>query len=530
MSVNTERPEYTSTIKSVMRNKAAARGERAIKAGKTEYLPLLPSMLENGQLTQEGAAEYDLMLNLVMFFNATGRTIEGLTGLVFRKDAQLDLPEQMEYLKDNADGARTSLRKSSELSVREGMVSPWSGLLVDHPSVDRRMTRAEAETNNIRPRILRYDFNQIINWDYEIIDNEKRLSLVVLKEVETIKKDRFTTDSKVIYRVLELAEEAATNEEGQLINQDGELLPDGGDPVATGNRVYTYSIYDDNGEAIQEPEPVIIQNQTVDRIPFFWVQSGAETESHLYDSVILNSDTLTSTIKEQAAGKAPVNDLVDVNLNHYKFFASYAYKEHVSSFPIFWGVGIGDKETPKGIGPGVFWSAESPDAQFGMMEPASDGGSLRQYLEDRKTEMAALGAEMLRPEKMAAETAESKRLDQQAQNSVVSNLAINVSEAYENALRFAALWLGLDDSEIVYRLNTDYFPDKLSSQMLLALSASLQAGEISYETFYRQLEAGEMTDPERDAEEEKVLIQNDELGLGRNNAANDGAEDDPEEE
>lgn len=450
MSVTTVREEYANLLPEVLRNQAASIGQRAIKEGTTTYLYPLASMLnDKGEMTADGLKDYNVMLQRTNFLNATGRTIDGVSGLVFAKPYQLDLPAQLEYLKDNIDGSGNTLRNSMETTVRHSCVAPWCGLLVDHPDVEGNISRAQQEALNIRPKIIRFDFQAIINWDYQTINNECVLSLLVLVEKQSVRVNKFETEEKTFYRVLEL---------DYPLDDEGNKLSD--------NVVYMHSLYEEE-ELTVAPTPVIANGEYLTEIPFYWVRTGYED-------------------------KALLSDLVDVNLNHYNMNASYTNKEFVSGFPIFTGTGIGDDELPSGIGPGCFWYSNSADAQYGLLESSSDGGSLRQYLEDRKSEMASLGAEMFNPNKMVAETENSKKLDKQAQNSVIASLAINTAEAYQKAFNTCAMMMGINQNATL-SINTDYGVTSLTAQDRQAYMLMVQQGYYPLEALFEILKrAGDL--------------------------------------
>lgn len=471
MSVTSTREEYEIQAHDVERNRDAVAGERKVKNKRTQYLPPTPSMctstieLENGYqqimgntVSAEGATSYNKYLSLAYFYGATGRTVDGLSGLVFSKPPQKELAGVVEYLDDNVDGKGSSLRKQSQKAVEEALVSPRSGLLVDFPMVRQHVSIADAEANNLRPKILHYPFESIINWFYELVDNELKLSMVVLSECTEVITDDYTVKTEKQFRVLRLIE-----------------------------GVYHSGLFDSQGDPVVELTPVLVNGSTTNEIPFYLIEVGAE-------------------------GKSVINDLVDANFNHYRFFADYAAKEHASAFPVFWETGAVDEAANMAIGPGAKWSNPSSDAAFGVIQSSSDGGSMRQYLQDMETRMAALGAEMLKPRSAGVESAESKALDKVAQDSTTASVANNVSEAYEKALTYAAEWLGSSD-ESVYRLNTDYTPNGIGAQELTALVGAWQGGSISYDTFYANLQRGEIADPERTADEERAAIQNEGLGL-----------------
>jgi len=121
-------------------------------------------------------------------------------------------------------------------------------------------------------------------------------------------------------------------------------------------------------------------------------------------------------------------------------------------------------------------------------------------------EMATLGADALSPKTTQVESGESKRLDKVGQNATVADVANTVSRAYEQAMQFAALWVGDNPDDVEVKLNTDYIPTDINPQLLTAMLAALQSGSISYETFWTSLQKGEIADSEVTAEEELSRI------------------------
>ena len=465
---------YQDYLPDVTKNRAAVAGERAVKSKGTEFLPPLASMQigfngdpTNGYeqiiysgLSPEGQIQYKKYLSLAYFYGASGRTVDGLTGLIFMKPASIELPSQIEAMKKNADGKGSSLRKLSEELCKEAFITPRLGLLVDYPNQDAPMSKALAETLNLKPKILTYKFESILEVFFEEINNQQSITMALL--AETVKsRSGFEVKESKIYRMLELDEQG----------------------------YYQQVIFDEKGDEIEVIQPKM-NGQRISEIPFYLIEVGTE-------------------------GKSIINDLVDANFNHYRFFADYASKEHSSAFPIFWETGVMQSSCSNNyIGPAVKWENPSSEANFGILQSASDGGSMRQYLLDMEARMAALGAEMLKPRIAGAESAESKSLDQVAQNSTVGSVAINVSEAITKALEFSARWSGYSGDEIAYSLNQDYNPSRMSAQDLTALVASVQGGVISYETFYENLKKGEIARPKVTAEQEREQILNESIGMG----------------
>ena len=168
IQITEPRQEYTDLLEDVQRNRAAVAGEREVKKAGVKFLPPLASMCcatiqdENGGqvinqtagLTLEGQAAYAKYKSLASFYGATGRTVDGLVGLIFSKDAVCEIPSQMGYIKDNVDSRGTTLRDFSKRASTEAFISPRSGVLVARPSTPEGASVLNVEVMNLRPKLL----------------------------------------------------------------------------------------------------------------------------------------------------------------------------------------------------------------------------------------------------------------------------------------------------------------------------------------------------------------------------------------
>jgi hypothetical protein len=470
--VTQPREEYVKLLPSMEKNRLAVAGQRAVRAAGTKCLEPLASMLcetnyddVNGRtsisyhssMTTEGRAKYNKYLANAYFFGGTGITVSGYTGLISSKKPVKEIPSSVEYMINNVNGKGQSLRDFSDEAVNEAFTTVRSGILVARPSTPLGASEADVESGNLRPKLLHYKFESVINWDYETINNEEKLSLLVLVEAVTERKG-FKVECKKQYRVLELI--------------DG---------------IYHQSLYNDAGEEVEPSTPVIVNGSTSDTIPFYWIVAETET-------------------------KAVIDDLVDANYEHYNIYADYGSKLHYSSFIIYYETGVSNGASDNMvIGNAVKWNGGA-ESSFGVLQPDGNADSHRIALQDTEQRMAALGAEMLKPRTSGAESAEAKSLDKVAQNSTTANVAITVSDAITKALNFASRWMG-GSEDAIYLLNTDYNPHGLSGQDLTALIAAWQSQAISYETFYENLQKGEIANPDRRVDEEQALISNAGAGL-----------------
>src|SRR3546814_17955959 len=113
MGVETTHPQYDAHAYEwqVMRDTSA--GEQSVKAAGEAYLPKLGG--------QDGN-QYDAYKTRASYYNATGRTIDGLTGMIFRKPPLVEHPEAMGGFMEDVTLGGVSFQSITELSV-EGVVS-----------------------------------------------------------------------------------------------------------------------------------------------------------------------------------------------------------------------------------------------------------------------------------------------------------------------------------------------------------------------------------------------------------------------
>ena len=123
----TPRQEYADNLDNVVMNRDCTKGQRAVKDKTTDYLPALNSMLgKNGTFTKAGLKSYNMYLDLALFYGATGITVSGFQGLIFRKNPVIELTARTEYLMDNVSGGGEQLVNHANDSCYEAMITPRS--------------------------------------------------------------------------------------------------------------------------------------------------------------------------------------------------------------------------------------------------------------------------------------------------------------------------------------------------------------------------------------------------------------------
>jgi hypothetical protein len=208
--------------------------------------------------------------------------------------------------------------------------------------------------------------------------------------------------------------------------------------------------------------------------------------------------------------KSPILDLANVNLSHYRSSADLEHGRHWTAVPTPWAAGfeLGPDDVLK-VGSSTAWVTENPQARAGYLEFSGNGlSSLENALKEKQHIMAVLGARLLDEQKREAETAEALRLRQSGDNSVLSVVATSVSQAFEDVMRFVLDWKsGSRDGDISISVNTDFLAISMDSKMLVSLMTALQAGDISWDTFFYNMSRGELVPEGRTADQELALIE-----------------------
>jgi hypothetical protein len=98
------------------------------------------------------------------------------------------------------------------------------------------------------------------------------------------------------------------------------------------------------------------------------------------------------------------------------------------------------------------------------------------------------------------------------ENSVLSSMSQAVSMGLTRALEWAASWMGVTQ-EVSIDLNRDFMPQQMDAQQMEALLKAWQAGGISSQTLFENLQRGEVIDADRSFEDEQADIQDEQPAM-----------------
>jgi len=465
MPVDTKHPQYKQAEDDWRRCRDVLDGERAVKAAGILYLPALEG---------QSARDYESYKTRAMFFAASSRTRQGLAGAIFRKEPELTVPAAMEDLLDHLGNAGQSLEQLTHTTLDEVIGMGRVGLLVDAPD----------DVENGEPFLSIYYAEDIVSWNSQLIAGRQVLTRVVLREMTQTPdpKDPFAFKPVTKYRVLRL---------GQASGTDGaEVEP----TVASDALTYFVEVWAKVEATSSEKESWFIEKTTVprmrggkalDEIPFIFIGPSSQ---------------------EPEVEKSPTLDLANVNLAHYRNSADLEHGLHMSALPTAWAAGFDLKGDELKVGSVIAWVTNEPAAHCGFLEFTGAGlGAIKEAMQEKKSEMAALGARLLEEQKREAEAAETLRLRQSGEQSVLAKIAGSCSEGIEHALELVAQWLALG-GEIAFKLNRDFNLLGIEPAMVTQLMLAVQSGMLSWNTWFYNIQRGELIPDNVTAEDEAALI------------------------
>jgi hypothetical protein len=440
-------------------------GQDAIYAGTTRYL---------AKLTDETDDDYRKRMHRTPFYNASWRTMAAFVGMMFRKPPLKEIPAALEPYLNDVTMSGVSFDNFAQEIVLEDIAVSRVGVLVDYPSGAQinsdgtPMSLAQTEALGLRPTMVMYRAEQILNWRFEYVNNRYLLTQVRLLETATETTSEFEEKEYDVIRVLDLI--------------DGKY------------RVRRFK--EDNEEQIGWDIFPTMNNAPMTEIPFFFI--GPDGGQHELSEPVLI-------------------DLVDLNIKHYQVSSDYEHGCHMTGLPTPVVSGMtaerfdaaGNPVYPTlYIGSTSAWILPT-GAEANYLEFTGQGlKALKENLDSKEAQMAALGARMLTPDKAGVEAAETVAMRHSGESSILAAIAVAVSEGLTKALKVFAQWAGVAVSEdsIVFEINRDFMPFAITPQALSSLLSAVQAGKLSHEAFFDLMKRGDLIDSELKFEEEQARI------------------------
>jgi hypothetical protein len=378
------------------------------------YLPRAPG---------EDFANYKSRLERSVFNNMFGRSVDGLTGLIFRADPVFHgTPEPILEHWHNIDMAGTHGDVFLRDLVADAMAVGHAAVLIECPQTDGTQSKAD-ESGTIRPYWVPIKKEDIMSWRTVNRGGATVLTQIVLREVTQEPAGAFGEREVTRYRRL-FMDGLMPRWELLEVTKDRKVVT-----VATG------------------------MYPTLSQIPVIEVATSGRRG-------LFESDP-------------PLLDVAYLNVSHYQLWSDYAYAIHKTNVPIFVTTGmVMEDESGNPIemilGPNTGVNIPDPGGSAKYVSHNGNSlGSTKQALDDLKSDIGTLGLAMLAPQKRMAETAEAKRLDKSTSDSGLAVAARALQDAVDRALSIHAEYMRIDDGGSV-AINRDFEGNAMDAGVMRA--------------------------------------------------------------
>jgi len=461
--VTFQRSEYEAALYAWNLVDDVCAGQERVKSKKEAYLPK-PNPTD---LSEENKERYNQYLLRSVFYNATGRTKDGMIGAAYRKDPVIKAPT--DYVVDDVDGNGVGLVQQSQSALSAVLKRGRHGLLADYPQVDGPVSKADMNAGKYRANIVPINAKQVVNWRTEKIGGQHKLVLLVFSEVASEPtEDGFGIKEINQYRALKLGDEGYTQEIWRKVKETWVLHE-------------VHIIKDGAGNHWDE-------------IPFTFIGSN-------------NNDTVIDP--------SPLYDMAEVNIAHYRNSADYEDSIYFSGQPQPWMSGLSTEWREYLEEKGIYVGSRSPillpeGGSFGFAQ-VQPNTLAKEGMDQKEDQMVALGARLIQPGTVA-KTATEAQGEQETQHSVLSLACSNVSDAYEKALAWVARFMNVS-GDIEFQVNQDFVEVSLDPQLLAALVSAWQSGTLPESDLWGMLKQYGVINPEKTDEKIREELDTQDVGI-----------------
>ena len=479
MPLSDPHPLYSEMLPAWQKLAHCYEGEDRIKAEGTRYLPATIGMLRKGggsdavitstpKAGTEGGVAYEAYKTRARFPDYVTDAVDKLNGLLHREPATIELPPQLEAMKEIAsvdgESALALLRRITFHQLREGRY----GLLTDIPGGTPSATA--------KPFIAGYVAPAIVNWAaIDRRDGTRRPGLVVLDESGFDQGDGMMWSWVKRYRVLAIDKYLA----GLGVEAgDGDI----------GNPALYHS-----GETFDSDDVGALD----------WVVPQAADALSEIPFVFVGCNDLALE-----PCKPPLTGIANECLAIYRGEADLRQSLYLQGQATLVRTGITDNEDASNeLGAGAVMDLPpNADAKY-IGAPSAGISEQRQTLDADHARAATKSTQMLGAKSGQAESGVALQIRQAGATASLTQIANTAAEALATAFRHAARFVDADPELVKVEANTEFVQDIATTQEALQLWDIVSRGGLSRESWHRYCQRHDLT--EKGYEEEQELIRED---------------------
>lgn len=348
-------------------------------------------------------------------------------GMLWNKDATIELSPRTEYLRDNATAANETLQDLMMRINAEQFLTSRCGILVDLPSTPLPGVP--------QPYLCFYKAESILNWDAgaRTKDTYAKLNLVVLDESENERKPDFVWQWQEKYRVLTLGSTTENEEYG----------------------IYKWGQFRSADFAETQMQPMTLLGTPLTFVPFYFFNA-----TH-------NLPCVEAPVKIALANKC---------FSTYRNSADYeqALHEQAQETLVVEG-GDDQKEYPIGSHAALFPATGNKAYFIGLQGKGLP--EMRAAIQNKIIEMDQMAGQMIDTRSLQRESGEALKTRLAGQTATLASIAKVCGKGLQRCIRDLAAALGDDPKSVVIKPNTDFLNPELFAKTLVEL---MQAKSMGY--------------------------------------------------
>jgi hypothetical protein len=454
-------------------------GTDALRRKRQDYLPQFP---------KEPDAHYEHRLANSTLLNMAEITLGSWVGRPFSDPVQIgeDVPEPIVDLSTDIDSRGSGLSVFLRDWFKEGLAFAHAHVLIDSPVLETEgRTRADDLRDGARPFWSFLRPEDVIFMSSTFIGSREVLTHVRIAETETF-MDGFSEVSRSRIRVFN--RELEGEEAGVYV-----------------------SVWEQRKTKKKRVEWVEIEAPRrlgIDEIPlvtFYADRAGLQL------------------------GKPPLEDLVDLNLAHWRSNSDHNNVLTVARFPILAASGITPDEAKNVVlAPRKVLASRNDKGKFYYLEHS--GAAVTVGADDLaalEEKMAYYGADFLR-KRPGNLTATARALDSAEATSPLQDAVNRFNEAVEAALRITGKWMGIEEPGTI-QIESEFGPEEIQGDDMTTLREARKLRDLSRQKFLEELKRRGTLDDEFDFEENLRELEEEDATIGGATLGDFGEEEEPEE-
>jgi len=467
-------PEYEYWLPEWRKIRDALRGQKEIKQKSESYLKRMKGMDDE---------DYEIYLDRALFYNMTAQTLNGMIGQVFRREPIVrNLPDKFKNAVRKFAKDGTSHIGLAKTSMGEQLSLARFGILVD--------AAASVQLESPSSYAVGYQTEDILDWTVEEVDGFYRPTRVLLREY--VRDDSLSASNAPSDTVSRRGagprvnvskaragmqpKRSYTNFQYKVIYRELLLIPHPRHPQF--ERVYVQRLYDTDPQSAPSSEVVpVIRGVPLPFIPFQF----------------FGSRTNTADIEPP-----PLNDIVDINLSHYRTYAELEYGRTFTALPVYYAPGGNDEgASAYHIGPNMVWEVPPDGSEPGILEYKGEGlKALEKALEQKEQQIASIGGRLMPgASRSISESNNQTALRESNEQSLLLNAIQACEEGFAEVIRW---WLMFRDVPLIetqglrYEFNTQFLSTPIGARELRAMQLMYKEGIITDQIYYEFLKKAEV--------------------------------------